>query len=752
MSAIRQFRIPESDANSPAYLDASKPEPAPAPENPLQLLRDAIAQLKSPTGALPDQQQVANLLAEAREALEHANVIASAVSRSDAHLIQAEFEQALDSLDQGLATYPNDPILIARRSAVEEQQSAFQSAAAVRDAMQEAQWLLEHDRTDLAAQFLKEKAAELPDQEELAARLGELQALLPEWEQRRHAQDALARAQTLEQLQQWRAALTVIEEALQPYPSNTILHEAAERIRVRLADHERHKKLARRMELIKQQIGARAWRQALTLLENTQIEFPGAGDLKHLRREITVGLRRSEVEEAVADVRKCVADGELEQAQRVLQRALDGLQGEPALEALSKELETEKHYRDSLRNAQVLFGRGQLDQAESVLTQLLDQDRPEAQALLAAIRAARQAAEETHLLERGREKALALSQQHQYGQAVDLLRNLLSLFPGNPILERDLAIAQTGLEQIAAPAVPASQPEEAVEGVPEELHPPAPRAVDSAAASAVVSTPGRFRRVAIAGAATILLAWAGAAAWKLSRRTPPARVPTATSPTAATPAPTTIAADPRTAEPTVAPSNIVQPPPLTAAPQPAAAAASSRESKSKAKPAPPLPAFVSPNSTPLTARQNVALPLPPTTDPSISITTTPGLPITLNTEVSAPAPPPTPAETPAPSPAPAAAKPALPPGGQLIQAQLIKRTNPEYPSLARQRALFGTVRLTATIDEHGDIKNVKVLSGDVLLAASARDAVKLWKYKPAILNGRPVATSTEIQIVFGEKK
>src|SRR5262249_12648834 len=167
------------------------------------------------------------------------------------------------------------------------------------------------------------------------------------------------------------------EEALQPYPSNTILHEAAERIRVRLTDHERHKKLARRIELIQQQIGARAWRQALTLLENTQIEFPGTGDLKHLRREITVGLRRSEVEEAVADIRKCVADGELEHAQRVLERALDGLEGEPALEALSKELEAEKHYRDSLRNAQVLFGRGQLDQAESVLTQLLDQDRPE---------------------------------------------------------------------------------------------------------------------------------------------------------------------------------------------------------------------------------------------------------------------------------------------------------------------------------------------------------------------------------------
>src|SRR5215468_7695857 len=125
MSAIRQFRVPESDANSSAHLEVSKPEPVPAPENPLQLLRDAIAQLKSPTGALPDQQQVANLLAEAREALEHANVVASAVSRCNGHLAQAEFEQALDALDQALVTYPNDTILTARRHGVEEQQRAF---------------------------------------------------------------------------------------------------------------------------------------------------------------------------------------------------------------------------------------------------------------------------------------------------------------------------------------------------------------------------------------------------------------------------------------------------------------------------------------------------------------------------------------------------------------------------------------------------------------------------------------------------
>jgi protein TonB len=62
------------------------------------------------------------------------------------------------------------------------------------------------------------------------------------------------------------------------------------------------------------------------------------------------------------------------------------------------------------------------------------------------------------------------------------------------------------------------------------------------------------------------------------------------------------------------------------------------------------------------------------------------------------------------------------------------------------------VRLTATIDEHGDVKDVKVLSGDVILGAAARNAVMKWKYKPALLNGKPVLTSTDIQVLFGERK
>src|SRR5262249_30826135 len=161
-------------------------------------------------------------------------------------------------------------------------------------------------------------------------------------------------------------------------PSSTELSDAVQRLHSLVVDDQRRKKLTRRIELIRQQIAARSWRRALTLLENTQIEFPAANDLKPLRREITVGLRRAECEETVAQVRKWLVDGDLDQADRVLQRGLEALGTETSLEAVRRELEAEKKYRDQLRQAQVLFGRRQLEQAERVLVPLLEQDRAEA--------------------------------------------------------------------------------------------------------------------------------------------------------------------------------------------------------------------------------------------------------------------------------------------------------------------------------------------------------------------------------------
>jgi predicted Zn-dependent protease len=174
MSAILQVRVRESEAISTVDSEMPLGVPVVGRDNPLQLLREAITRLNSSSGELPDQSQMVDLLAEVREALERANVIARAAAECEEFLRDAQFDKALQSLHAALLVYPGDPALTTRRKDVEERQRAFQSAATVRTALEEAQWLLNQNRLDLAARFLKEKAAGLPDQPALISRLEEI--------------------------------------------------------------------------------------------------------------------------------------------------------------------------------------------------------------------------------------------------------------------------------------------------------------------------------------------------------------------------------------------------------------------------------------------------------------------------------------------------------------------------------------------------------------------------------------------------
>ena len=109
------------------------------------------------------------------------------------------------------------------------------------------------------------------------------------------------------------------------------------------------------------------------------------------------------------------------------------------------------------------------------------------------------------------------------------------------------------------------------------------------------------------------------------------------------------------------------------------------------------------------------------------------------------------------APAPAApattTKKAAPaPGGQIRQAELITRREPEYPKLARQMSVKGVVELTATIGVDGKVKSVKVEKGHPLLSKAATDAVMQWVYKPCLLNGQAVQSDTRISLNFlGER-
>jgi protein TonB len=73
---------------------------------------------------------------------------------------------------------------------------------------------------------------------------------------------------------------------------------------------------------------------------------------------------------------------------------------------------------------------------------------------------------------------------------------------------------------------------------------------------------------------------------------------------------------------------------------------------------------------------------------------------------------------------------------------------PQYPQIAVQARMQGTVELHAIISKEGAIESLQVVSGHPFLARAALDAVRQWRYRPYLLNGQPVEVDTQITVNF----
>jgi len=82
-------------------------------------------------------------------------------------------------------------------------------------------------------------------------------------------------------------------------------------------------------------------------------------------------------------------------------------------------------------------------------------------------------------------------------------------------------------------------------------------------------------------------------------------------------------------------------------------------------------------------------------------------------------------------------------------AQIISRpVEPNYPMLAKQMKVQGSVVLQALIGRNGNIEDLHVLSGPAILSSAAMQAVKQWRFRPYYLSGEPVETQARITVNF----
>jgi TonB family protein len=87
----------------------------------------------------------------------------------------------------------------------------------------------------------------------------------------------------------------------------------------------------------------------------------------------------------------------------------------------------------------------------------------------------------------------------------------------------------------------------------------------------------------------------------------------------------------------------------------------------------------------------------------------------------------------------------------VVPPRLISQARIEYPRLARAQRITGTVLISALVDEQGKVAEARIIRGAAEssgLNLAAIENVKLRRYKPATLNGKPGRAWVTIQIDF----
>ncbi len=85
----------------------------------------------------------------------------------------------------------------------------------------------------------------------------------------------------------------------------------------------------------------------------------------------------------------------------------------------------------------------------------------------------------------------------------------------------------------------------------------------------------------------------------------------------------------------------------------------------------------------------------------------------------------------------------------MTKPEVVHQVQPRYSEMARKAGVQGTVIVEAVIDEQGRVTNERLIRGLPMgLDQAALEAIQQWRFKPALLDGRPVKVYFTLTVNF----
>lgn len=82
------------------------------------------------------------------------------------------------------------------------------------------------------------------------------------------------------------------------------------------------------------------------------------------------------------------------------------------------------------------------------------------------------------------------------------------------------------------------------------------------------------------------------------------------------------------------------------------------------------------------------------------------------------------------------------------QRRLAHSVPPVYPADAHLGEAEGTVVLKAVVDENGKVEGLRLIEGNAALASAAMQAVRQWRYRPYVRDGKVLPFQTVVIVDF----
>lgn len=85
---------------------------------------------------------------------------------------------------------------------------------------------------------------------------------------------------------------------------------------------------------------------------------------------------------------------------------------------------------------------------------------------------------------------------------------------------------------------------------------------------------------------------------------------------------------------------------------------------------------------------------------------------------------------------------------RLQAGELVSYVEPRFPRPGHRYGLTETVKIRATIGQLGQVMDIRPVSGPISLLPAAMNAIRVWRYKPTLVNERPVQAQQDVTIEF----